>query len=419
MLYGLIGENVQFSFSKQIHKNLSSPSYELWSISKEHFLTFLQNKNFQGINVTIPYKEVALQHVDEIDPIAKEIGCINTILHQDKKLIGYNTDYLGFEYLLDFYNISLENKKIAILGSGGTAKTVSYVAKKRNCKNVVIFSRNAKNGLAYDQIHQVKDFEILINTTPNGMMGYEDKNLVDLFSFTQLEWVIDLIYNPLKTSLLLQAESKKINIASGLIMLVAQAFYSEQLFQSKTLDEEKIIEEYENLLSSMINIVLIGMPGAGKTTLTQILTKKLKKSYLSIDSEIEKQEQKSIQEIFLLYGEQHFRLLEEKMTQTISAFHDKIIDTGGGIVLNEKNISALKKNGVLIYVNRGMDNIQLNKERPLAKNYADLKKIYQQRKELYEKYKDIEIDNNLSINQAIIKIQEAIHAYTHLKRTKY
>ena len=344
MLYGLIGENVQFSFSKQIHKNLHSPSYELWSLSKEHFLTFLKQKNFNGINVTIPYKEVAIQVVDEVDSTAKTIGSINTIIKKDQKLIGYNTDYLGFEFLLDMYQIPLENKKIIILGSGGTAKTVAYVAKKRKCKSIAFVSREKKeNGWTYEDLKQLQDYEILINTTPNGMKGKEEKKLVDFNIFNHLEWAIDLIYNPLKTSLLLEAESKNIKIASGLLMLVAQAFYSEELFQQQTLDTHKILEEYQKLFLATMNIVLIGMPGAGKTTITKLLSNKWNKEYLSIDQEIEKKEQLPIKEIFLLYGEKHFRDIEQSITQQIGLCQGKIIDTGGGIVLNESNIFSLKK----------------------------------------------------------------------------
>lgn len=416
MLYGLIGENVQFSFSKQIHKNLHSPSYELWSLSKEHFLTFLKQKNFNGINVTIPYKEVAIQVVDEVDSTAKTIGSINTIIKKDQKLIGYNTDYLGFEFLLDTYQIPLENKKIIILGSGGTAKTVAYVAKKRKCKSIAFVSREKKeNGWTYEDLKQLQDYEILINTTPNGMKGKEEKKLVDFNIFNHLEWAIDLIYNPLKTSLLLEAESKNIKIASGLLMLVAQAFYSEELFQQQTLDTHKILEEYQKLFLATMNIVLIGMPGAGKTTITKLLSNKWNKEYLSIDQEIEKKEQLPIKEIFLFYGEKHFRDIEQSLTQQIGLCQGKIIDTGGGIVLNESNIFSLKKNGILVYIDRGLDNIQLNKERPLAQNYSDLKQLYQQRKDRYERYCDIKIDNNLSIHQVLEKIQEAIYAYTHFK----
>lgn len=247
------------------------------------------------------------------------------------------------------------------------------------------------------------------------MKGKEEKKLVDFNIFNHLEWAIDLIYNPLKTSLLLEAESKNIKIASGLLMLVAQAFYSEELFQQQTLDTHKILEEYQKLFLATMNIVLIGMPGAGKTTITKLLSNKWNKEYLSIDQEIEKKEQLPIKEIFLLYGEKHFRDIEQSITQQIGLCQGKIIDTGGGIVLNESNIFSLKKNGILVYIDRGLDNIQLNKERPLAQNYSDLKQLYQQRKDRYERYCDIKIDNNLSIHQVLEKIQEAIYAYTHFK----
>ena len=290
------------------------------------------------------------------------------------------------------------------------------MAKKRKCKSIAFVSREKKeNGWTYEDLKQLQDYEILINTTPNGMKGKEEKKLVDFNIFNHLEWAIDLIYNPLKTSLLLEAESKNIKIASGLLMLVAQAFYSEELFQQQTLDTHKILEEYQKLFLATMNIVLIGMPGAGKTTITKLLSIKWNKEYLSIYQEIEKKEQLPIKEIFLLYGEKHFRDIEQSITQQIGLCQGKIIDTGGGIVLNESNIFSLKKNGILVYIDRGLDNIQLNKERPLAQNYSDLKQLYQQRKDRYERYCDIKIDNNLSIHQVLEKIQEAIYAYTHFK----
>ena len=418
MLYGLIGEKLDHSFSKSIHQSILSYPYELWSFNQKQLINFLNNRHFKGVNITIPYKEFVLPYLDFIDPIAKEIGAVNTITIQNGKTIGHNTDYLGFEYLLSFYQISLKHKNIAILGTGGSAKTIAYVALKHQCKSLTFVSRTKKkNCIDYTTFNKKNNYDVIINTTPNGMCNFKSENLVQLQNFNNLEAVIDIIYNPLKTNLLIQAEKRKIKTASGLIMLVAQAFYADEIFLNQKLDSELIIKTYEKIFSELINVILIGMPGAGKSTISSLLSKKEKKAYISIDSEIEKKEHLKITDIFNLYGENYFREIESDLTRQISNLHGTIIATGGGIVLKESNIDELRKNGIIVFIDRGLDKIKLNDQRPLAKNYQDLKTLYQQRIDLYHQYCDLKIDNNLSTDQTLKKIKEAIYEYTHFKRS--
>ena len=410
MIYGLIGEKLKHSYSKEIHQNFSKCQYDLWSLDEINFDLFLKNKKFKGINVTIPYKEKCLKYLDSIDKEAQAIGAVNTIINENGVLKGYNTDILGFKYLLHFYHISLKEKRIAILGTGGTAKMIQYVACKEKCKSCIFVSRNEKKGaISYLNLKKEKNIDIIINATPNGMYGFDDESLVDLNDFIQLEGIIDVIYNPLRTSILIKAQEKKIKIASGLIMLVAQAFFAHELFLQKKLDSNMIIKEYQRLYLSTLNLVLIGMPGSGKTTIGNLLAKKWNKECISFDDEIKNQEKLEIKDIFAMYGEEYFRNLETKMCEKYSLVNNKILSTGGGVVLNDKNIQFLKKNGLLIFIDRGINKITLDDSRPLTKNYQEWKHLYQTRIELYNKHCDIKVDNNLSLEKTINKIEELIY----------
>lgn len=387
--YGLIGERLSHSKSKEIHELLADYTYNLRDIKNNELDEFFNLKKFKGINVTIPYKEVSMKYLDEIDELAKEIGAVNTIVNRNGRLIGYNTDYLGFAYSLNFYGIDLKDKKVLILGSGGASKMLQKLLMDKGAKEFVVISRSTENN--YESIEKFADFEVIINASPIGMYPNNMESKVDLAKFNKLEDVIDLIYNPLKTKLILDAEKLNIKTMSGLMMLVAQAFFACELFLDKKLDESLIIKIYKKLKFDMENILLIGMPSCGKTSMGKMLAEKLKRDFYDTDDLIEKEEGKTIPEIFEEKGETYFRDLESKILKDLSKRNGIVIASGGGTPLREENRAYISQNSLVVYLNRDLKNLETS-GRPLSKNLENLKKLYAERKEIYEGLASIKID---------------------------
>lgn len=387
--YGLIGESLSHSKSKEIHELLGYYPYNLRDIKTNELDEFFKLRKFKGINVTIPYKEVSMSYLDETDELAKEIGAVNTIVNRDGRLIGYNTDYLGFDYSLKFYGIDLKDKKVLILGSGGASKMLQRLVMDKGAKKFVVISRSTENN--YETIEKFADFEVIINATPLGMYPNNMESKVDLAKFNKLDFVIDLIYNPLKTKLILDAEKLNIKTMSGLMMLVAQAFFACQLFLNKKLDESIIIKIYKKLKFNMGNILLIGMPSCGKTSMGKMLAEKLKRDFYDTDKLIEEEEGKTIPEIFEEKGEDYFRNLESKILKDLSKRNGLVIATGGGAPLREENRYYILQNSLVIYLNRNLENLETS-GRPLSKNLDNLKKLYKERKEIYEDLAHIKVD---------------------------
>lgn len=386
--YGLIGESLSHSKSKEIHELLADYTYNLRDIKREELDEFFESKKFKGINVTIPYKEASMKYLDDIDDLAREIGAVNTIVNRDGRLIGYNTDYLGFDYSLKFYGIDLKGKKVLILGSGGASKMLQKLVIDKGAEEFVVISRSSENN--YNTLDKLSDFEVIMNATPVGMYPNNMESKVDLNKFNNLEAIIDLIYNPLKTKLLLDGEKLNIKTMSGLIMLVAQAFFACELFLDKKLDESLIIKIYKKLKSDMENIILIGMPSSGKTTMGKMLADKLNRKFFDIDKLIE-EEGKTIPEIFEEKGEEYFRDLESKVLEDISKENGLVIASGGGSPIRKENRDYILQNSLVIYLKRDLENLETS-GRPLSKNLENLKKLYNERKEIYEDLAQIEID---------------------------
>lgn len=387
--YGLIGESLSHSKSKEIHELLGYYPYNLRDIKTNELDEFFKLRKFKGINVTIPCKEVSMSYLDETDELAKEIGAVNTIVNRDGRLIGYNTDYLGFDYSLNFYGIDLKDKKVLILGSGGASKMLQKLVMDKGAKEFVVISRSTENN--YESIEKFADFEVIINATPLGMYPNNMESEVDLEKFNKLDAVIDLIYNPLKTKLILDAEKLNIKTMSGLMMLVAQAFFACELFLDKKIDESLIIKIYNKLKFNMENILLIGMPSSGKTSMGKMLGEKLKRDFYDTDKLIEEEEDKTIPEIFVEKGEDYFRNLESKILKDLSKRNGLVIATGGGTPLREKNRYYILQNSLVIYLNRNLENLETS-GRPLSKNLDDLKNLYKERKEIYEDLAHIKVD---------------------------
>lgn len=404
MEYGLIGEHLGHSFSKDIHENLGTYKYELKELSNEEFKVFMEQKSFKAINVTIPYKEKVIPYLDYIDPIAKSIGAVNTIINNNGNLLGYNTDYLGLNSLFNKLGVELENKRVLILGSGGTSKTAYALCKMHNVKYCVKASLepNSEIEISYDEVRNIeKDIDILINTTPCGMYPNNDQELVKLDNFVSLEAVVDVIYNPLRTKLVEQALDKNLKASGGLYMLVAQAVFASQLFQNKELDLNVIDDIYSKIKKEKENIVLIGMPSCGKTKLGNLISNSLNKKLVDTDEEIKNIINGEISDYILINGEQEFRKIEKSVIQKISKQSGIVIATGGGAILDYDNVLSLKQNGKLYFINRSLSKLEATSSRPLSSSKELLEKRYHERLPIYTKVADEIIDGDLELDDKV------------------
>lgn len=416
--YGLIGEKLSHSFSKPIHEKIANDiedyKYDLIEIKPENLKDFFDKKEFSGVNVTIPYKEDVFAFLDNVDQKALDIGACNTILNKNGKLYGYNTDFDGFVYSLNRCNQTLTNKNVLILGTGGTCKTVLAVAKSQNAKSITIASRTPSDlSISYQDAIKLDDTQIIINTTPCGMYPNTSDCPIDISHFTKLEFVADVIYNPSKTTLLLQAEKLNIPYSNGLSMLVAQAKYADDIFLDTNINNNKIEEILLDMNINQSNIVLIGMPSCGKSTIARHLSRATRKKLIDIDLKIIEKHNMSIPEIFEKFGEAKFREFESDIVAEYSKQNSLIIATGGGVIENEININNLSQNSVIIFINRPIDLLLTGNGRPLSSSPEAVQKLYDRRFPLYQKYSQFEIsnDNSLSFDKIISTIQDNITNY--------
>lgn len=406
MKYGLIGEHLGHSFSKEIHEQIADYTYEITEITKDKIDEFMKNPTFKAINVTIPYKETVIPYLSYISKQAQSIGAVNTIVNKDGKLYGYNTDFDGMHALIKKNNIDLKNKKVLILGAGGTSKTAYAVATFLGAKEIIKVSIEDKpNIISYeDALKYHTDADVIINTTPCGMYPKNEDCIIDLTVFTKLEGVIDAIYNPLRTNLVLNAKEDCIQAEGGLYMLVAQAVRAVEIFKDCTLDESIINKVFNNLVKTKENIVLIGMPSSGKTTIGQMIALKLNKKFIDTDELIKEKIKVEIKDYFEKFGEEAFRDIEEEVIKEVSKLNNCVISTGGGAILRKINIRALKQNGRIYFINRFLENLTATSDRPLSSNIDDLKKRYLERMPIYQSVADVVVDNNHSIDDAVKQI---------------
>lgn len=409
MEYGLIGKKLGHSFSKEIHEQIGKYNYQLVELNESEFETFMKQKDFKAINVTIPYKEKVIPYLDYVSDTALKIKAVNTIVNKNGKLYGYNTDYLGLKEMLNHFNFDLSNKTIMILGTGGTSKTSSVLAKDLNCKEIIYVSRNqSDNCVTYESIDLVNNkVDILINTTPVEMYPNIDNEVIkSIDNFTNLKGIIDVIFNPLRTNLLLKAKDKNIKYCSGLFMLVAQAFYAIEIFLDKKLDKSLILKTYKNILNSKQNIVLIGMPSCGKSTIGKQLSNKLNKEFVDVDELIINKINMDIASFFKLYSEDKFREIESEVIKELASKNNLIISTGGGSILNKYNVKNLSYNGKLIFVDRPLEFLVSTSDRPLSSSIDSLKKLYEKRYPIYNKICDKKVINDGLLEKVISVILE-------------
>ncbi len=403
MKYGLIGEKLGHSFSKEIHEMIGYYKYEIHEVAKDDIDSFMKQKDFLGINVTIPYKETVIPYLDEISPQAASIGAVNTIVNINGKLYGHNTDYFGMLALIKKNNIDCKNKKVLILGTGGTSKTAFAVVNDLGAKEILKASINGEvNTITYDEaVSAHNDAEVIINTTPVGMYPNNDGCIIDISKFTKLSGLIDVVYNPLRTNLVLNAKTLNIPSEGGLYMLVGQAVYACGLFLNKEIDLSIIDTIYDKLRSDKENIILIGMPSSGKTTIGKILSEKLNKTLVDTDELIVNKISMSIAEYMKTHTEKEFRDVESKCVKEAAKMSSVVIATGGGAILRSENVKALKQNGKLYFLKRDLELLTPTASRPFSSDIESLKKRYIERLPIYESVCDKCIDNNHDISDTI------------------
>ena len=395
MKCGLLGRKLGHSYSPSIHAVLADYEYDLYEKEPEELENFLKEGDFTGLNVTIPYKKDVIPYLFDLEPTAECLGAVNTIVRlENGQLIGFNTDYGGFRSMVNKSGLSVRGKKVLVLGSGGASNTAVEALEQMGAMPVVI-SRSGENN--YENLHRHADADLIINATPVGMFPRCGESPVDLRAFPQCSGVLDAIYNPRRTALLLQAEELGIPCSDGLPMLVAQAVAAEEYFFDKTIPASETERILRLLRSRMTNIVLIGMPGSGKTTVGEALEQLTGREAIDLDREIVRRAGRSIPEIFASDGEASFRELERQVTTEIGAMSGKLILTGGGVVKDPRNYAPLHQNGRIYHIWRELDVLPVE-GRPISQR-SSAEALWAERKPLYEAFRDALVDNNGTVEE--------------------
>lgn len=407
MNIGLIGHPLGHSYSKIMQEQWVDCEYHLWDIAPEDVGEFMTKKQFDGINVTIPHKMAVIPYLDDIDETALKVGAVNTIVHRNNRLIGYNTDVFGLTWLLQENNISITNKKVAILGNGGATKAALVVASNLGCKQCLIVSRKKGDGvITMDELMQEhNDVEVFIQATPVGMMPHEDQQLFSLASFHKAEAFVDLIYNPYRTTMVIEALDLGLKAIGGLQMLVAQGQEAIKRFHNITLSDDEIRSMVSALRCEKQNVVLIGMPGCGKSTVGKMFAEYCQREWVDCDQLIEQRCKKSIAEIFKDEGEEAFRNIESEVITMLSKRQGIVISCGGGVIKRHENTVRLRRNGFIVYLKRDLNELEVGVSRPLSQHKGVLEEMYKQRHPLYEKMMDVCIENNQCLQTVVENIE--------------
>ena len=407
MKCGLLGRKLGHSYSPQIHRHLGTYSYGLFEVEPEDLGNFLKHGDFHGLNVTMPYKKDVIPYLDEISPVAQALGAVNTIVRRpDGTLLGHNTDHFGFQTMLQHSGILVCGKKCLVLGSGGASNTVVQVLRSLGA-SVVVISRNGENN--YTNLYKHADAALIVNATPVGMYPNNGQTPLSLDPFPHLEGVLDLIYNPARTQLLLNAKRRGLVAENGLLMLVSQAKEASEWFTNTTISNDRIHEIHRFLRQQMENIILIGMPGCGKSTIGKHLATQLGKTFADADGFIEKAAGKSIPDIFSQDGEARFRELETQVLFELGKQSGLVIATGGGCVTKERNEPLLHQNGIVFLIQRPLDLLPTN-GRPLSQQNS-LEVLFAQREPLYRQFADYTVLNDRNVEfvaDQITKIWEEL-----------
>lgn len=401
---GLLGRKLGHSYSPQIHAFLGDYRYSLFEKEPEEVEAFLKSGDFTGLNVTIPYKKDVIPYLDELSPEAQRLGAVNTIVRRPNgSLIGHNTDYFGFRYLVRDSGLQVTGKKVLVLGSGGASNTAAAILQELGAK-VIIISRTGENN--YENLDLHADAAVIVNTTPVGMYPDTGRSPLSLDGFPALEGVLDVVYNPARTRILLDAERRGLVAVNGLEMLVAQAKQSAEWFTGTKIDDAVIARIHHALRLQMENIFLIGMPGCGKTTVGQQLAQRLNKKFVDADEELEKRAGRPITEIIPRDGEAAFRTLETQTLEALGKQSGLVIATGGGCVTQMRNYDLLHQNGTIFWLTRALDKLPTD-GRPLSQA-GRLEQMYEIRRPMYRSFADAVISNGGALEDTLAEIQHKL-----------
>ena len=382
---GLVGKNVSNSLSPAIHKYFGSYGYSLFSVDESELLSILEKKDFDGLNVTIPYKITVMPHLDFISDEAKKIGSVNTIVNKNGALYGYNTDYFGFMKILEKIECNPKDKKVIVLGSGGASKAVTAVFRDLEAREIIVISRNGENN--YGNISKHFDAAIIVNTTPVGKFPSNGEKPLETDSFKKLEAVVDINYNPICSELLVEAKERGIKTSGGLTMLVWQAKKSAEYFTDESVPDKNADKAVSDILCSMRNIVFIGMPSSGKSTIGKLFSEKTGKAFIDTDEKVVEMTGRKPSEIITENGEEYFREIETKAVIEAAKQTGKVIAVGGGAVLKKENVRFLKQNGLLVFLDRPTNEL-ISDDRPLSVN---LEEMYMKRFPIYNSVCDFRV----------------------------
>ena len=404
MKCGLLGRKLGHSYSPQIHANLGSYSYDLFEKEPEELENFLRYGDFTGLNVTMPYKKDVIAYCDELTDCARKLGAVNVLVRRNGNLIGHNTDYFGFQSMVERSQMSVSGKKVLVLGTGGASAT-AVAALTELGANVVIVSRTGENN--YSNLHLHGDASFIVNATPVGMYPNTGISPVELDLFPKLEYVYDIVYNPARTQLLLDAEKQNIPCMNGLWMLVAQAKEASEWFADTKINDSEISRIYKILSAQMENIILIGMPGCGKSTIGKLLAEYLGKTFVDADEEIVKTAGITIPEIFAKEGEPGFRKLETQVLSRLGMSSGLVIATGGGCVTREENYPLLHQNGNIWWIQRNVSALPTD-GRPLSQANR-LEEMYCVREPMYRRFADYTVTNDRTLDEIVGEIREVYY----------
>lgn len=402
MEYGLIGAKLGHSYSKPIHEKVGGYRYELCPLPTEaEARAFMEKRDFKAVNVTIPYKQLVIPYCDEIEPRAAAIGAVNTVVNRGGRLFGYNTDYAGFDYLAAHHGVRFAGKTVQILGTGGTHNTAAAVCRDAGAAAVLTVSRTGRGGaLTYEEAARHTEVQIIVNTTPAGMYPDNGGCLLTPDAFPKLEAVLDVVYNPFCTELVLRARERGIPAFGGFEMLVAQAVYAAEHFTGDILDEKTVIRQvYLELRRQIANVSLVGMPGCGKSTVGSLLAGRLGKTFVDLDEMIEQRAGRSIPDIFRYQGEEAFRRYEAQAAADVGKGSGQVIACGGGIIKTPGNVHALRQNGPVLWIRRPVSRLATS-GRPLSKGREELLRMLEERRDLYAAAADVQVDNSASLAEA-------------------
>ena len=395
--YGLLGRKLDHSYSPQLHNMLSDYEYKLYEVEPEDLDTFMETTRLSGMNVTIPYKKSVMKYCVELSDAARKMGCCNTLVKMADGWHGDNTDYYGFCAMVKNRGIDFDGRKVLVLGSGGASNTVCRASEDLGAREIVVISRSGDNN--YSNLDKHADADIIVNATPVGMFPYNGQCMLELKQFPKLEGVVDLIYNPERTALLLQAEELGIKHTDGLYMLVAQAKKAAEIFAGRLIPESENERINAILRAQMNNIVLIGMPGCGKSSVGKLLAQKTGRRFIDADQAIVESAGVTIPEIFKQDGEAGFRKIETKVMEELGKLSGVIIATGGGCVTRPENYPLIHQNGVIFWLQRDISKLPTN-GRPISQANP-LEKLYADRKDKYAAFADVIVDNNGALEATV------------------